>query len=266
MHCPTCGSSHDDAARYCGQCGAKLPERCKGCAVVMAPGQRFCTHCGRPAEASAPSPAVAVAAIDPDAEGERRHATIVFSDLSGYTALNERVDPEDVSLLMGELRELSTRVVESHGGVINQFVGDEIMALFGVPQAGRDDAVRALRAALELHRAVRDLADRHAHRLGVRIDLHTGINSGMVVVRPCAPHQGRHGLTGDAVNVAARLLKLAEPGEVVVGEDLWRMVSSQFEAERLPPAPVRGKSTAVQPWRVIREIEMAPAAPLIGRA
>jgi class 3 adenylate cyclase/tetratricopeptide (TPR) repeat protein len=268
MHCPTCGSSHDDAARYCGQCGAKLPERCKGCGGVMAPDQRFCTHCGRPTDAASPPPAVApsASATDPDAEGERRHATIVFSDLSGYTALNERVDPEDVSLLMGELRELATRVVESHGGVINQFVGDEIMALFGVPQAGRDDAVRALRAALELHRAVRELAERHAARLGVRVDLHTGINSGMVVVRPCAPHQGRHALTGDAVNVAARLLKLAEPGDIVVGEDLWRMVSSQFEAERLPPAPVRGKSIAVQPWRVVREIEMAPAAPLIGRA
>ena len=166
---------------------------------------------------------------------------------------------------MAELRELATRVVEAHGGIVNQFVGDEIMALFGVPQAGRDDALRALRATLALHRAVHELADRHASRLGVRIALHSAVNSGLVVVRPCAPHQGRHGLTGDAVNTAARLLKLAGAGDIVAGEDTWRMVSAHFEAERLPPTAVHGKAAAVQPWRVRREVEVAPAAPLIGR-
>ncbi|HSW23108.1 MAG TPA: adenylate/guanylate cyclase domain-containing protein, partial [Burkholderiaceae bacterium] len=200
-----------------------------------------------------------------ESDGERRHATIVFSDLSGYTALNEQFDAEDVSLVMAELREVATRIVESHGGVVNQFVGDEIMALFGVPQASRDDALRALQAALALQHATRELAERSTHRLGVRLDLHTGINSGLVVVRPCAPHQGRHGLTGDAVNVAARLLKLAQAGEVIVGDDTWRMVSSHFEGERLPPTPVRGKSLAVQPWRLLREVAIPPVAPLIGR-
>ena len=85
-------------------------------------------------------------------------------------------------------------------------------------------------------------------------------------MRPCAPHQGRHGLTGDAVNTAARLLKLAEAGDIVVGEDTWRMVSAHFEAERLPPRPpCAARAAALQPWRVLREVEMPPAAPLIGR-
>ncbi len=253
--CTACGHANADDARFCAQCGHGLAQRCEGCGAALAAQQRFCTQCGRAAGAPAPE----------GNEGERRYATIVFSDLSGYTALNERVDPEEVGLLMAELRTLATRVVEAQGGIVNQFVGDEIMALFGIPQAGRDDALRALRAALELHRAVRELAEAHAPRLGVRIELHSGVNSGLVVVRPCAPHQGRHGLTGDAVNTAARLLKLAEAGDIVVGEDTWRMVSAHFEAERLPPTPVRGKSAALQPWRVLREVEMPPAAPLIGR-
>ncbi|MBX3641649.1 MAG: AAA family ATPase [Rubrivivax sp.] len=256
MHCTACGQANADDARFCGQCGQSLAAACAGCGAPLAPMQRFCTQCGR---AAAGAPAAE------DTAGERRYATIVFSDLSGYTALNERVDPEEVGLLMDELRSLATRTVEAHGGIVNQFVGDEIMALFGVPQAGRDDAQRALRATLALHHAVRELAERHAPRLGVHIDLHSGIHSGLVVVQPCAPHQGRHGLTGDAVNTAARLLKLAEAGDIVVGEDTWRMVSAHFEAERLPPTPVRGKAAALQPWRLLREVELAPAAPLIGR-
>ena len=256
LHCTACGQANAADARFCGQCGHALARRCEGCGAALADAQRFCTQCGR--QAGAPAA--------PEADGERRYATIVFSDLCGYTALNERVDPEEVGLLMAELRALATRIVEAHGGVVNQFVGDEIMALFGIPQAGRDDALRALRAALELHGAVRELAERHAPRLGVRIDLHSGIDSGLVMVQPCAPHQGRHGLTGDAVNTAARLLKLAEAGDIVVGDDTWRIVSAHFEGERLPPAAVRGKSAALLPWRVRREVELPPAAPLIGRS
>ena len=260
LHCSACGHALADDARFCSQCGAPLPRRCGGCGAALAAGQRFCTGCGRPADATGTGAPAAT-----EEPGERRHVTIVFSDLSGYTALNERVDPEDVGQLMAELRDTATRIVEAQGGIVNQFVGDEIMSLFGIPQAGRDDALRALRSSLELHRAVRELAARHAQRLGVHVDLHSGINSGLVVVRPCAPHQGRHGLTGDAVNTAARLLKLARAGDIVVGDDTWRLVSSHFEGERLPPAEVRGKSAPVQPWRVLREVEARPAAPLIGR-
>jgi class 3 adenylate cyclase/tetratricopeptide (TPR) repeat protein len=272
LRCAACGQTQADESRFCGHCGAALLRRCAGCGAPLAADQRFCTGCGRAADAGAGAGAGATAVPaahhepgEPDEPGERRHATIVFSDLSGYTALNERVDPEEVGTLMAELRDTATRIVEGQGGIVNQFVGDEIMALFGVPRAGRDDALRALRATLELHQAVRELGARHAERLGVRVDLHSGINSGLVVVRPCAPHQGRHGLTGDAVNTAARLLKLADAGDIVVGDATWHMVSSRFEAERLPPTAVRGKAAPVQPWRVRHEIEARVAAPLIGR-
>ena len=94
---------------------------------------------------------------EPTDEGERRQATVVFSDLAGYTALTETRDPEDVEALLILIKREATRVVERHGGTVNQFVGDEVMALFGVPVARRDDPVRAVAAALELHAAVREV-------------------------------------------------------------------------------------------------------------
>lgn len=260
--CPSCAHECPADARFCGHCGAALPERCRRCGAALAAAQRFCQACGAPA---AVLPAAAPADADTEA-GERRHATILFSDLSGYTALNERLDPEDVSLIMAELRAAATRVVEQHGGIVNQFVGDEIMALFGVPQAGRDDAARALRAALALHAAADAIATRHAARIGVRLRLHSGVNTGLVVVRPCAPHQGRFGLTGDTVNTAARLLAIAQAGEIVAGDDTWREVASRFEAERLPAVEVRGKALPLRPWRIVRETgDARPAAAMLGR-
>jgi class 3 adenylate cyclase/tetratricopeptide (TPR) repeat protein len=264
--CAACGSAQPDAARFCGQCGAALVRACAGCGATLQPGQRFCTACGLAAGTSLPAPAEATARDAADAEaGERRPATIVFSDLSGYTALNERIDPEEVAQLLAELRAIATAVVEAQGGLVNQFVGDEIMALFGIPHAGRADPVRALRAALALHAAMRDFGRRHEARAGVVLQLHTGINSGLVVVRPCAPHQGKVGVTGDAVNTAARLLQLAGPDEIVIGDDTWRQVSAHFDAERMPPVEVRGKARPVQPWRLLREVEARAAAPLVAR-
>jgi len=154
------------------------------------------------------------------------HATVVFSDLSGYTALNERLDPEDVERIVARIRSEAIAVVESHGGIVNQFVGDEVMALFGVPHAGRDDAVRAARAALALHEAVRVITAKSGDTLA--LTLHSGINSGLVIVRPSAQHDGRCALTGDTVNTAARLLKLA-------GANTWRAVLRSLLADLLSP-------------------------------
>ena len=262
--CPSCAHECPAGARFCGQCGAALPASCGRCGAPLAAGQRFCQACGAPV--AAPTSPAAPPGESDDAAGERRHATILFSDLSGYTALNERLDPEEVSLIMAELRSAATRVVEQHGGIVNQFVGDEIMALFGVPQAGRDDAARAVRAALALHAAADAIGARHAARIGVRLQLHSGINTGLVIVRPCAPHQGRFGLTGDTVNTAARLLGIAAAGEVVAGDDTWRQVAARFEAERLPAVEVRGKALPLQAWRIVRETgDARPAAAMLGR-
>lgn len=127
-----------------------------------------------------PGSALASAPAPLDDMGERRHATAVFSDLAGYTALGEAFDPEEVESVIARVRREAIAVVERHGGHVNQFVGDEVIAIFGVPVARRDDPQRAVRAALELHRAVDNIAAGLIEKFGRVLSMHTGIQSGLV--------------------------------------------------------------------------------------
>jgi class 3 adenylate cyclase/tetratricopeptide (TPR) repeat protein len=255
--CARCQHANALNSRFCAQCGAAFGLACRQCGAALAAGQRFCGSCGAKATTTAPEPS---ADVD---EGERRHATVLFSDLSGYTALNERLDPEDVERIVARIRTEAIAVVEANGGIVNQFVGDEVMSLFGVPHAGRDDAVRAVRAALALHEAVRSITAESGDALP--LTLHSGINSGLVIVRPSAQHDGRFALTGDTVNTAARLLKLAGANDIVVSADTWRAVSDHFDSEALPPTAVKGKQFPLQPYRIVHERVQREASPLVGR-
>ncbi len=259
--CPRCGASSAAEARFCGACGAPLAAACLHCGTARLPGLRYCTGCGREHDAEA--------APGASAEGERRQATVVFSDLSGYTAWNESTDPEEVEATMARVREVAGQAIERHGGTVNQFVGDEIMAIFGVPVARGDDARRAVAAAFALHRAV-EAALREAaaaRATGAALTMHTGINSGLVVVRRSDARAGAYVLTGDTVNTAARLRSLAEPGEIVAGAATWRQVSAFFEAEVGPPVAVKGKEQPLVAFsiRAERAAPLAGDAPLVGR-
>ena len=229
---------------------------------------------GLPASATAPSQDLTVpgpggmVAGDLDEEGERRHATVVFSDLTGYTALNEAFDPEEVEAIMARIRHEAVQVIERHGGRVNQFVGDEVMALFGIPVARRDDPRRAVSAALELHRAVEGIAAEYAQRLGRELAMHTGVQTGLVIARRSDSRSGDYTLTGDTVNTAARLRGLAEPGEVVVSAQTWQQVSDHFDAVAGKAVEVRGKERPLVPYRILAEREepRAGSRPLVGRA
>ena len=262
MHCSRCAAENPPEARFCGACGAVREEACPQCGTALQAGRRFCTECGL--EVGSPTTAT-VAAND---EGERRHATVMFSDLSGYTALNEALDPEEVEAVMSRIKADATAVVERHGGTVNQFVGDEVMALFGVPLAHRDDARSAVSAALELHRTVDAFVATLVPAVARTLTMHTGINTGLVVTRRSDARAGDYALTGDAVNTAARLRGLAEPGEVVVSAATWRQVSDFFEADPTAPVEVKGKEQPLVAWRVRHE-RQAPAAggsaALVGR-
>lgn len=261
MHCPNCHHANPDAARFCENCGQRLDASCPSCGVPVTATQNFCSSCGC---ALAPAAAQRSGAD----EGERRQATVVFSDLSGYTALNELLDPEEVEDIMGRVKREATAIVERHGGVVNQFIGDEIMALFGIPIARRDDPQRAVRAALEVHEAVRGISRDIAPRIGRALCMHTGINSGLVIVRRSDARAGRYQLTGDTINTAARLLKLAQDDQVVAGQDTWREISGDFEAEEGVPTEVKGKEKPIVPWRIRGALgqTVQPSRPLIGRA
>jgi len=201
-------------------------------------------------------------------EGERRHATVMFSDLTGYTALNEAFDPEEVEQVMARIKREASRIIERHGGRVNQFVGDEVMALFGVPLTRRDDARHAVRAALELHAAVDGIAASLAARLGRHLSMHTGVHTGLVIARRSDTRSGDYTLTGDTVNTAARLRGLAEPGEVVVSPQTWQQVADYFEAQAGTAVEVKGKERPLLPYRILSErpVPQGGSRPLIGRA
>ncbi|MBI5108190.1 MAG: AAA family ATPase [Rhodocyclales bacterium] len=228
---------------------------CSNCGNTLPVAAKFCPHCG-----------TRIAGLVPE-DGQRRHASIVFSDLSGYTALNERLDPEEVEAIMGRIKEAATRIIGCHGGVINQFIGDEVVALFGIPVARRDDAVRAVRAARELHAAVRAIGQEVAPRIGRALTMHSGINTGLIVARRSDSRDGHFALTGDTVNTGARLLGLAAADEVVIGPDTWREVGAQFSVRVGEPIEVKGKEHAITPYRIVGELAADPVArpSIVGR-
>lgn len=229
--------------------------KCSSCSHTLPVDALFCPRCGTRSASVAPE------------DGQRRHATIVFSDLSGYTALNERLDPEEVELIMARIKDAATAIVSSHGGVINQFVGDEVVALFGIPVARRDDPARAVRAARALHVAVRAIGQEVEHRVGRALTMHSGINTGLIVARRSDSRDGHFALTGDTVNTGARLLGLAAADEVVVGPNTWLEVSTQFSAVVGDAIEVKGKEHRITPYRVVGELVADPMTrkPMIGR-
>lgn len=267
MHCPRCAHENPPHAHFCLECGAGLQIACTQCNAVLPPSAKFCMNCGHPVDGavavhdtSRPSSIPPLAEQEPDAmlaEGERRQATVLFSDLAGYTALNERLDPEEVQELMGRLKAEAVRVVDSHGGMVNQFVGDEVLALFGVPAAREDDPVQAVRAAFALHALARRVSAQVESQVGQPLRFHSGITSGLVVVRKRDHRDGTFGITGDTVNTAARLVGQAGPDEVVLGPETQRLVADYFHCQPLQPVVLRGKAEAVRPFRVTGETRIA---------
>jgi class 3 adenylate cyclase len=148
--------------------------------------------------------------------------TVVFSDMSGSTALGERLDPESLSQVMARYYEAMRAVVRHHGGTVEKFAGDAVMAVFGIPAAHEDDALRATRAAADMHAALGDLNEELWRAWGVRLELHTGVNTGEVVAGD--PSMSSSLVVGDPVNLAARLEQAAGPGEILLGRGTWNLV------------------------------------------
>jgi class 3 adenylate cyclase len=177
------------------------------------------------------------------ANGERKLVTVMFADLSGFTALSEKLDPESVREIMNACFDALVPIVEKYGGVIDKFIGDEIMALFGAPVAKENDAERALRASLEMMARLEEFNRERETKLG----MHFGINTGLVVAGGLGS-EGRqqYSVMGDAVNLAARLEGASESGEIYVGPTTYKLTNPFFEFEKLSPMSLKGKSEPVQ--------------------
>jgi class 3 adenylate cyclase len=167
--------------------------------------------------------------------------------------MNERLDPEEVRGIVGRIKAEAVRIVEGHGGIVNQFVGDEVMALFGIPLAHEDDPVRAVRAARDLHAMVRATSPQVEERIGALLRLHSGIGTGLVVTGTEDRRDGTIGVTGDTVNLSARLASHAGSDIILVSEEAQRAIADFFQTEPLPAVELRGKSGRVTPYRIVEQ-------------
>ncbi|XVQ85988.1 AAA family ATPase [Microbispora siamensis] len=197
----------------------------------------------------------------------RRNVVVVFIDLVGSTELAERLDPELLRDVLDRYYQACTSGIKEHGGVVEKYIGDAIMAAFGIPASREDDALRAVRAAHAALQRVRELSDGLAPTHGIRLDVHCGVSAGEAVVIATAGADLR--VIGDTVNTAARLQSVAGVGEILVGDEVARMVRAQARLEPVPPLTLKGKSNPVRAWRVTSlepDTGHDDQVPLIGRA
>jgi adenylate cyclase len=252
-------------------CGAVLERRCPSCGAEVPAGAKFCIECGTAVDAPAPAktPAPAPAPGAEKLPEERRLVSVLFADLSGYTAAAERMDPEAVkSMLDGMLRQLGEEVVR-FGGSIDKYIGDNVMAVFGAPVAHEDDPERAVRAGLAMQAAMERL---NSELLGDQEGflLRVGINTGEVLAGQVGDG---YTVIGDTVNVAARLQAATRPGTVTVGEATFRATREVISYDELEPLELKGKAEPVPAWEAGEVLTEGPvhrtaprtAAPLIGR-
>jgi class 3 adenylate cyclase/tetratricopeptide (TPR) repeat protein len=200
----------------------------------------------------------------------RKTVTVLFCDVASFSGLGERLDPESLRRIMSRYFDEMGAVIERHGGTIEKFIGDEIMAVFGVPRVHEDDALRAVRAGAEMRDRLRGLNDELDARWGVRIEARIGINTGEVVAGD--PSAGSTFVTGDAVNLAKRLEQAADPGQILIGKATYPLVKDAISAGPLASFKVKGKQDPVSPLRLDEVQHGAPGlarrldAPLVGRA
>ena len=234
--CPNCGEENPPRFRLCGFCGTAL-----------------------------------VAAAAPVAPREiRKTVTIVFCDLEGSTVLGERLDSESLREVMNRYFDAMRAELEDHGGTIEKFIGDAIMAVFGLPTLHEDDALRAVRAAAGMQEALLRLNDELERGWGIRLANRTGVHTGEVVAGD--PAAGQRLVTGDPVNTAARLEQAAPTNEILIGELTYRLVREAVEVEPVAPLELKGKLERVPAYRVIAVSDVAvhaaaaaAASPMIGR-
>ncbi len=210
-----------------------------------------------------------LAAVEVVPEEVRKTVTVVFSDLKGSTALAERLDTEALREVLNQYFNAMRAVLERHGGTVEKYIGDAVMAVFGLPQLHEDDAMRAVRAAAEMQEELVGLNARFEEVYGIRIENRTGVNTGEVVAGDVSV--GHRLVTGDTVNVAARLEQNAPTMEILLGEPTYRLVKDGVDAEPVEPLELKGKSERMPAYRLIsvgqheEGVARRLDAPMVGR-
>ena len=261
MNCPDCQSPVEETQKFCRTCGAELHLNCSGCGSPILRVTDSAVNAGLHLE-TGKGPASKREKI----ASERKYITVLFADISGYTTLSERLDPEEVKDLVGHIFGEIAKVVTKYEGHIEKFAGDQVMALFGVPLAHEDDPVRAVKTASEIHEVVRGISPQVQETIGQPLAVHIGINTGLAVTGKFDFAKASHQIAGDTVNVASRLCTLAKSGETLVGQTTYKQAEGFFSFGRLELVQVKGKTKPVQAYRLLSPRELPDRTrPLSGR-
>ncbi len=267
MSCTACGVTNDPGRKFCKECGARLSLACPTCGAANAADDKFCGECGSPLVTTGANSPPSPQGGQRDGDTERRLVSVLFVDLVGFTNFSEGRDAEDVREMLTHYFDAASDAVARHGGTVEKFIGDAVMAVWGTPVAHEDDAERAVRSAL-------DIVD-HVHALGSNLELdleaRAGVLTGEAVAVLGAVDQGF--VTGDLVNTASRLQSAAEPGTVLIGEKTFRAVSASIACVSVDPLTLKGKSEQLPAWQAMRVISelggsnrgSAPEPPFGGR-
>jgi class 3 adenylate cyclase/tetratricopeptide (TPR) repeat protein len=252
LTCANCGTQNDPGRKFCAECGQRLATPCPVCGTPNPAAAKFCGECGNALgetlELSAAATPLRSEIAAPSATGgpvaERRLVSVLFVDLVGFTTASEQRDAEDTRDLLSRYFETAREIVDRHGGVIEKFIGDAVMAVWGAPTAHEDDAERAVRTALQMVEAVGGL-DAGEQSLQAR----AGVLTGEAAVTIGASGQGM--VAGDLVNTASRLQSAAAPGTVLVGEATYRAASGAIAFEEADEQHLKGKEAPVRAWRAV---------------
>jgi class 3 adenylate cyclase/tetratricopeptide (TPR) repeat protein len=263
MTCSGCGTENEAGRKFCKECGASLALVCPSCGASNSGDSKFCGDCGSTL-ATTPLPASGAVVTTT----ERRFVSVLFADLVGFTTLSERRDAEDVRELLTRYFDAARATIERHGGIVEKFIGDAVMAVWGTPVAHEDDAERAVRSALELVDGVQALG----REVGLDLQARAGVLTGEAAATVGDASQGM--VTGDLVNTASRLQSAAEPGTVLVGEATYQTAARAIAFEEVGALSLKGKDEPVPAWRAVRILAQVGGAgrsdvlepPFVGRS
>jgi class 3 adenylate cyclase/tetratricopeptide (TPR) repeat protein len=274
MKCTECHFDNREDAIFCRSCGASLVSdiSCPNCEASNPPDSKFCEKCGRdlkPPKASPPLKYSEPQSYTPkflsdkilknrsSIVGERKLVTVFFADVANYTSISEKIDPEEVHQIMDGCFKILMDEIHKYEGTINQFTGDGVMALFGAPVAHEDHAQRACYAALSIQKSVKEYGDKIQKDTGVEFKLRIGLNSGPVIVGSIGDDlRLDYTAVGDTTNLASRMESKAEPGSVLVSENIYKITREFFQFKSLGKVVVKGKEKSQEAYELIKPSEV----------
>jgi len=251
FRCSSCQGELPVEALFCAWCGDRQAEPCGGCGCRFEAGWRHCAGCGQ----ARPEPRAAEASpVDPpsrEVTGDRRVVTVLFADVSGFTAMSEKLDPQTVAEIVNEFFAVLTEPIYRYGGVVDKYIGDAIMALFGAPVAHEDDPERACRAAFEMQQVAFAFAQNLLARTGITLRVRVGIHTGLVVAGNVGgQHKRDYTVLGETVNLAQRLESACRPGNVLVSHVTYRAATRGILFQSLGAVRLKGMNEDIQVYEV----------------